>query len=308
MSTGNGNGYAGTNPNEAPLRPARETTNLRLPVPGDANPADFVTDIGAIADIIDALQMTGIIGADPGDIKMTGAQTAPEGWLLCNGQAVSRTVFSDLFDRIGTTFGAGNQTTTFNVPDLRGRFPVGAADGAGVGQRGGADTVTLTIGQMPNHDHGGGTGQSGGGASGTWGGETGSGGGGGGGGGSGSTSAGGDHSHSVSGTVASHTHGTGGGVMGLTAATGATGWGTFLAGGGGATGAAAPGLSGNTGSGGNHSHSFSVSVGAAPAHTHSVPSHAHQIPVTGLTVNAQGGGTSHENRPPYIGVNFLIKT
>jgi phage-related tail fiber protein len=55
----------------------------------------------------------------------------PEGWLKCNGAAISRTTFSDLFEAIGTAYGAGNGSTTFNVPDLRGEFIRGWDDGRG---------------------------------------------------------------------------------------------------------------------------------------------------------------------------------
>jgi len=58
--------------------------------------------------------------------------TIPDGWLECNGQAVSRTGFSELFAKIGTTFGAGNGSTTFNIPDLRGEFIRGWDHGRGV--------------------------------------------------------------------------------------------------------------------------------------------------------------------------------
>jgi microcystin-dependent protein len=57
--------------------------------------------------------------------------TPPSGWLLCNGQAVSRTVYADLFARIGTTHGDGDGVTTFNLPDYRGRFLRGVDGGAG---------------------------------------------------------------------------------------------------------------------------------------------------------------------------------
>ncbi|MBQ3116885.1 MAG: tail fiber protein [Alphaproteobacteria bacterium] len=57
-----------------------------------------------------------------GDIKTSVQSTNHSGWLLCNGQAVSRTVYAELFALIGTKFGAGNGTTTFNVPDYRGKF------------------------------------------------------------------------------------------------------------------------------------------------------------------------------------------
>lgn len=58
--------------------------------------------------------------------------TAPTGWLLCQGQAVSRTTYAALFAVIGATYGAGDGTTTFNVPDMRGEFPRGLDAGRNV--------------------------------------------------------------------------------------------------------------------------------------------------------------------------------
>jgi microcystin-dependent protein len=72
---------------------------------------------------------------------MTGRTSVPTGWLLCNGQAVSRTTFADLFAAIDTTYGIGDGSTTFNVPDMRQRFPLGKAasgTGSGLGDTGGA--------------------------------------------------------------------------------------------------------------------------------------------------------------------------
>jgi len=64
-------------------------------------------------------------------------------WLLCDGAAVSRTDFADLFAVLASTYGAGNGTTTFNVPDLRGRIPMGAGTGTGLNATGtGAPTGT----------------------------------------------------------------------------------------------------------------------------------------------------------------------
>lgn len=82
----------------------------------------------------------------PGDIKATGRAAAPSGWLMCDGAAVSRTTYSDLFAAIGTAYGAGDGSTSFNLPDLRGRMPVGKGthadvdalgenEGSGVGER-----------------------------------------------------------------------------------------------------------------------------------------------------------------------------
>lgn len=68
----------------------------------------------------------------PGDIKASAVNAVPDGWLKANGAAVSRTTYADLFAAIGTTYGAGNGTTTFNVPDLRGEFIRGLDEGRGV--------------------------------------------------------------------------------------------------------------------------------------------------------------------------------
>jgi microcystin-dependent protein len=68
--------------------------------------------------------------APVGAIEMYGGSTAPDGWLLCNNAAISRTTYAELFGVIGTTFGVGNGSTTFNVPDFRGIFPRGAGTSA----------------------------------------------------------------------------------------------------------------------------------------------------------------------------------
>ena len=83
---------------------------------------------------------------------------AGAGWVLCEGQAISRTTYAILFSVIGETFGLGDGSTTFNVPDPRGRVAVGAGQGTGltnriVGQVFGTETVTLTEAQLPSHLH-----------------------------------------------------------------------------------------------------------------------------------------------------------
>lgn len=100
----------------------------------------------------------------PGVIAPYAATTAPTGWLLCDGSAVSRSTYAALFSVISTTFGVGDNSTTFNVPDLRGRIPV-ALDNLGgsdagrlsvantLGGTGGAQTHTLTSAEMPAHTH-----------------------------------------------------------------------------------------------------------------------------------------------------------
>ena len=60
------------------------------------------------------------------DIKIATSSTIQNGWLLCNGAAISRTTYANLFDKIGTTYGSGDGSTTFNIPDLRDRYIIGA--------------------------------------------------------------------------------------------------------------------------------------------------------------------------------------
>lgn len=74
-------------------------------------------------------------------------------FLLCDGSAVSRTTYNTLFSRIGTTYGAGDGATTFNVPNLSGRFPLGSNSIYSIATTGGADEVALTTNQLPVHTH-----------------------------------------------------------------------------------------------------------------------------------------------------------
>jgi microcystin-dependent protein len=117
------------------------------------------------------------LGAQTGGTMPVGAvmpyagTSAPAGWLFCYGQAISRTDYAALFTALSTTYGAGNGSTTFNLPDLRGRVVAGkdnmggsSADrltnqsgglnGDTLGATGGAETHTLTTAQMPAHTHG----------------------------------------------------------------------------------------------------------------------------------------------------------
>ena len=96
------------------------------------------------------------VGDPIGAVKMfAGASTAtPNGWLLCDGSAVSRTGYPRLFAVIGTAFGDGDGSTTFNVPDYRNKFPRGAGAGDNPGTTGGEDEHTLTEDELPAHDHG----------------------------------------------------------------------------------------------------------------------------------------------------------
>src|SRR3990167_1707849 len=93
-----------------------------------------------------------------GTVVCYAGAAAPSVWLLCNGDAVSRTTYASLYSAIGTTFGPGNGTTTFNVPDARGRATVGVGTGAGLTARalaatGGAETHALSEAELASHDH-----------------------------------------------------------------------------------------------------------------------------------------------------------
>lgn len=102
------------------------------------------------------------VAIPPGTIVAYGGSTAPNGWLMADGSEVSRTQNRALFQAIGTTYGAGNGSTTFRLPDLRGRVPVGADGSAGrmssndaLGQAAGEERHTLTTNEMPSHGHSG---------------------------------------------------------------------------------------------------------------------------------------------------------
>lgn len=119
--------------------------------------------IGSVfADTIGAGGISGIstsVRIPAGVVVDYAGSSAPAGWVMCNGQAISRTAYPSLYAAIGTTYGVGDGSTTFNVPDARGRQTIGAGTGSGLTARtlaatGGGETHVLTTAQMPQHSHG----------------------------------------------------------------------------------------------------------------------------------------------------------
>lgn len=207
-----------------------------------------------------------------GVIHMFAGSISPSGWLICDGSAVSRTVYADLFKVIGTTYGAGDGNTTFSLPDMRGRTPVGVGQGVGLTAR----TLGGTVGQensslieanLPAHAH-----------SFTP---------------AGSLTSESSHTH-TSANAGNHNH------------TGVNGWQplVFTSTGGGANVSAGTSFQrynfetamnyagdhghGSTNSNSGHTHTFNGSPGT--------------------TGNGNGTASSFTNMPPAIGLNFIIKT
>lgn len=88
-----------------------------------------------------------------GMIAPYGGTVDPAYWLICDGRAINRTTYSELFSVIGTTYGEGDGETTFNIPDLRGNVAVGASEDYILGNVGGESEHILNINEMPEHGH-----------------------------------------------------------------------------------------------------------------------------------------------------------
>ena len=84
-------------------------------------------------DVDQVIDITVSEGAQPGDYKMIAGSTIPDGWLLCNGAAVSRTTYAKLFAAIGTRYGSGNGSTSFNLPNFNGRHVLGTTNTGNLG-------------------------------------------------------------------------------------------------------------------------------------------------------------------------------
>ena len=191
-----------------------------------------------------------------GSLVMWPSSTIPTDWKLCNGDAISRTTFATLYSLIGTTFGAGDGSTTFNLPDYRNRMPYGA-DSVSVGATGGsADAITVS------HTHT---------ATSTV------------------TDAGHTHTGTTGGQSATHTHANSQGGSGVLGPLG------NLSGVEEAAGAPDYFLGDMSVNSVDHNHSFTTASSATG--------------VTVATTNASTGSSgTNANLPPYLGINFIIKT
>lgn len=113
------------------LKPADTTTSYTLTLPNSAGTTGHVlqTDGAGVTSWVAQAGAT----TPSGTVAMFAGSSAPTGWLLCDGSPVSRTTFSALFAIVGTTYGAGDGSTTFNLPDCRGLFVRGVGAGAAIG-------------------------------------------------------------------------------------------------------------------------------------------------------------------------------
>jgi microcystin-dependent protein len=118
------------------------------------------TEIAALVSLVILASFSpGIAQVNPylGEIRLFAGNFAPTGWALCDGSLLAISQNQALFSILGTTYG-GNGTTTFGLPDLRGRVPIGMGNGQGLtarteGEVGGLEQVTLTQSQIPAHTH-----------------------------------------------------------------------------------------------------------------------------------------------------------
>mgnify|MGYP001192306132 CR=1 FL=1 len=102
---------------------------------------------------ISGASLTGIEGTVTGTILSWSTASVPTGFLECDGSAVSRSTYSALFSAIGTTYGAGDGSSTFNLPNMQDKVQVGKSSGKALASTGGSETHTLATSELPSHLH-----------------------------------------------------------------------------------------------------------------------------------------------------------
>ncbi len=142
---------ADPHPQYAPLASPALTGNPTTPTAGAGDADTTVANTLFVATAVAAAVPAGVVQA-------YGGTVAPSGWLMCDGAAVSRTTYAGLFGAVATIYGAGDGSTTFNVPDMRGRAVVGAGAGTGLTSRTlgttfGAETHSLSAAENGPHTH-----------------------------------------------------------------------------------------------------------------------------------------------------------
>lgn len=229
-----------------------------------------VEEINVINDIyVNSIPYTPV-----GTVLSYAGITVPDGWLLCDGSEVNKTIYSRLFSVIGNLYGTPINNSNFVLPNLADRVPVGKTNSSSVGNFGGNNTVTLSVSQLPSHTHTGTTNSDGSHSH------------------TGTTDTNGTHTHTVSDPGHTHTQTTinddfnnsGGNPPGFSAdSAGSRTWSNINS--------STTGISIN--SNGNHAHSFTTSN--AGNHTHT------------FTTNSTGSDNSIDIRNKYIVLNYIIR-
>ena len=237
-----------------------------------------------------------IASAMVGEIKMYGGDAEPPSWMFCRGQAISRFTYSGLFQIFGIKFGGGDGSTTFNLPDMKGQYPVGYNPGGayfavGIGERAGAkDAAVVAHTHDMGHTHA--AGQSGGQSASHW-------------------HLMENHTHGVGGSTGgqsnSHYHGSGEASYEGFVYWDAQGGGQFGGAGGGGMGVY--GITGYAST--DHTHSFSGGTGGPSPNNTGHPSndHSHGISIPAFAGSTSSVGTSatNANLPPSVSVNFIVR-